>query len=924
MAVKYWYKAANGSDNWSTAANWYNGSGGSGGTTSAPTAADDVIIDAASGSGTITIASAASCLSVDFTGFTGTLAGTSTLAFLGDFTLSSSMTITYTGTATLGIGTSNFTSNGKIITFGVRVNGVGALLAINDNFTMSSTATLTLTSGTILEASGNYTISVGLFASTGAVDRYFNVTNQTVVNVIGIGTVWNVTGTNFGWNDGSFVQVTDTSASTKTITNTVTTASVSLGGNFRVSFSLSGAGTGSYVASGNFYDFYCYNTGGASMSFGTTTIYQNLDWGVYASPGITPNMIWNNLTVSSITFNSDYGGIYFNSAMSITASASIIIANPTATQAFQLSNQYNKSFTSTIAISGSSSAGINVSVGNLITTSSITLTSGTISGYDVYCSSLSSSNANTRAISINDLYLTGTGTLTSTATNTNLTVSINNIYVIGSSSVARTLSPNAVFYPSTAVYLGGTGGSTITLSGSTVGTFDVYVTNTGGASVSFNTGTIKSLEFSSGTNAIWANAASQTLTITGSDFTIAASAGTPTLTPSLIFNGANVYGSGSSQVFVTLNGKSLVTGTVVINDTAVSPLFLEVEFDGFSSNAAFTVTSASNVYFSGPFSGTSFTSTACSASTFASSLTLTGTMTLSNSLTALNDVTVGGTATLVTLTHSSQGSVLFNETANVTTSITLNNTTTPSSLTYYSTLTTPTLTITNGQLFSYGTLNVSGTLTLTVGNIITSGARDYNLGLFSSSGTGVREISMGSGTWTLTGTSTVWNLLATNLTFDGGTAKINITNTSSSNVTFAGAGVTYNTLQWNRTGATGSNTISGSSSFVNFIDIGTAAHSILFTQGTTQTIGNFVVNGSSGNLITLNSLNLLSTFTLTKSPLGLVNCDYLNIQHCIASPSTNTWYAGTNSVDNQAVATAGSGWIFTNMPPRKLGISGVG
>jgi hypothetical protein len=916
MALKYWYKAANGSDNWAVAGNWYNGSGGTGGLAGVPTAADDVIIDAASGSGTITIAANATCLSINFTGFTGTLAGTFNLSFLGSITLSSSMTLTYSGTATLGNGTSYFTSNGKTVTFNITVNNVNAVLIPNDNFTMSPTATLTLTSGVIQPSNLSYPMSVGLFVSTGSVDRSISVLDMSVT---GSGTIWNVTGNNFSWNDGNFVNITNTSASTKTITSTPTTASASYGGTFRVSFLISGAGTGSYVATGNFYDFYCHNTGGASINFGTTTMFQNFDWGLFAPVGVTPNMNWNN-GASTMTFNSDYGAIYFNSGMTITASSSIAIANPTASQAFYLSNQYNKSFTSTITISGSSSTGITVTSGNLITTSSITLTNGTIdtSGADIYCSSLSTSNANIRTILTNDLYLTGTGTLVSASTTTNLTVSINNIRVAGSSSVARTLSPNAVFYPLNAVYLGGTGGSTITLGGSTVGTFDVYVTNTGGASISFSTGTIKSLEFSSGTNAIWANAASQTLTITGSYLTIAASAGTPTLTPNLIFNA--IY---SLDVFVTLNGKSLRTGTVVINDSASFSLLSNIQFDGFSSNAAFTATSAGTIYFAGPFSGTSFTSTACGASTFASSLILTGTLTLANSLITYNDVIVLGNLSVATILHSSFGGIsLYGPTNNVTTSITLNNTN-PAYFYNYGTLTTPTFTITNGFLASFATLNVTGTLTLSTGTILITGSYNYNLGAFASSGSGVRDISMGNGTWTLTGTGTVWNLVATNLTFDSGLSTINITNSSGSSVTFTGGGRTYYTLQLNR-GATGSNTIAGSNTFINFIDIGTAAHSILFTQGTTQTIGNFVVNGSAGNLITIDSVNSSGTHTLVKSPSGVVNCDYLNIQHSIATPSTETWYAGTNSVNNQAISTAGSGWIFTNMPPRKLGVGGVG
>jgi hypothetical protein len=77
MAVKYWYKAGNSNDNWSTVGNWYLGSGGTGGLAGLPTSADDVIFDSLSTtSATVTIVTtAAICNSINFTGFTGTLAG---------------------------------------------------------------------------------------------------------------------------------------------------------------------------------------------------------------------------------------------------------------------------------------------------------------------------------------------------------------------------------------------------------------------------------------------------------------------------------------------------------------------------------------------------------------------------------------------------------------------------------------------------------------------------------------------------------------------------------------------------------------------------------------------------------------------------------------------------------------------------------
>jgi len=916
MAAKYWYVANNGSSNWTTAGVWYNGPGGTGGTTTTPTAADDAYLTASSGSGTLTMSAATACLSLDCTGFTGTLtnSGGFGLTVTSLLTFSPTMTVSHTGLTTIIGSSGTVNCSGNSFAGNVTFNNASATFFTTD-FKTVSTATVTLSAGTLVTTtSGAYTewaLECGLFVSTGTGVRAFWSNNSGAWNwkITGIGTCWNVSGSNITcwWSANSSIvgdlHFTNSTSAGKTITHTLT------GNNVPAFTYIEGTGSGTFTISSYLYYLYVTNTGGATIAFGTTmTIVVDL----YFDP--TSNVNWNS-SATTLTFNG-FTNITLSPNMTITNSGTISITG--------LVSLYSngKSLVGNVTVN-SPSYGL-TQYDDMKIVGTLTLTAGTIQSYggDTYVNILSSSNSNARALYLNDLYLTGTGTLVTATTTTSLTVAINNIRVSGSSSVARTLSPNAVFYPLYAVYLGGTGGSTITLGGSTVGTFDVYVTNTGGASISFSTGTIRSLEFSSGTNAIWTNAASQTLTVTGNVFTIASSAGTPTLTPSLIFNGANVLGSGSSQVFVTLNGKSLRTGTVVINDSAVSPLFLEAEFDGFSSNAAFTITSASNTYFTGPFSGTTFTSTACSASTFASSLTLTGAMTLANSLTTYNDVTVLGNLSVATISHSSFGSiVLYGPTNNVTTSITLNNTN-PAYFYNFGTLTTPTFTITNGFLASYATLNVTGTLTFSIGTITITGSYNYNLGAFASSGSGVRTLTMGSGTWTLTGTGTVWNLVSTNLTFDAGLSTINITNSSGTSVTFTGGGGTYYTLQFNR-GATGSNTIAGSNTFINFIDIGTAAHSLLFTAGTTQTVGNFVVNGATGNLITLNSTTT-AAFTLIKSPAGVVNCDYLNIQHSIATSSTGTWYAGTNSVNNQAVATAGSGWIFTNMPPRKLGAGGVG
>ena len=924
MAVKYWYKVSNGSDNWATAANWYLGSGGTGGTTTVPTASDDVILNAASGSGTVSIAAAATCNSLTCTGFTGTLAGTSTLAFLNAITLGSSMTLTYTGTATLGAGTCTFTSNGKIVTFNITVNNAVAQFILNDNLTISSTATMTLTSGVIgLNAK---TLSVGLFASTGAVARILDISVGSTMYVTGVGTVWNVSGTLFGssytTNSIGGIKISDTSSSGKTITHTPTTGTG--GYDFRVGFALTGSGTGAYTLTGNFYDVLAYNTGTASIAFGTSNISYLLDFG-------TSNMNWNN-GATTMTFNTDAATITLSPNMTITVSPTLSITNP-GTSNYIYTNNNGKAFTAPISISGTGSFSGLYANDTFYTTGTPTLTAGNFVGsIDAYVGTLTiTSNTSTRTVSFYNLYLTGTGALISAITITNLTFSVTYIYVTNSSATAKTLTLSTTIYPGTAVYLGGSGSGAITLAAGTSNVFLVYVTNTGAAAISFSTATIAGLEFSVGTNAVWTNAASQTLTI-GGNLTIASSAGSPTLTPALIFNGTTptyVVG-GYYYVYINFNGKSLVTGAVTVNDTAFGANNIYYVFDGFSSNSTFAITTAASVTFNGPFSGTTYTSTSCGISTLNSTLTLTGGVSLANNAYD-NSLYVAGTASFTTLAHSGYGTVTTNGPTNITTSIVLNNATVPSTLINNNTLTTPIFTITNGSLTSNSTLNVTGALTLTTGTIQVNGSNNYNIGTFVSSGSTVRSLTMGNGIWTLNGTVgatasfTIWNLVATNLGFSPGASTINIVDSSSNQITFAGGSLAtlYNNVQFNRAGSTASIVITGSNIIQNFIDIGTATHSILFTAATTQTIyGSFNVVGGISNMITLNSTTT-AVFTLNKFPLGLVNCDYLNIQHCVATPS-NTWYAGTNSVNNQATTTAGSGWIFTNIPPRKLGAGGVG
>lgn len=170
-------------------------------------------------------------------------------------------------------------------------------------------------------------------------------------------------------------------------------------------------------------------------------------------------------------------------------------------------------------------------------------------------------------------------------------------------------------------------------------------------------------------------------------------------------------------------------------------------------------------------------------------------------------------------------------------------------------------------------------------------------------------ILMGSGTWTITDIE--WSI-GTAATINCGTSTVVM---NEDGMIFIGGGHTYNNLIF----AGGSGTVgfqigtNGSTDiFNNITDTGTAAHPLKFHVGSTTVVDTFTVSGSSGNTVTITS-STTGTHTLTKAGGGVISCDWLNIQHSIATPA-NTWYAGTNSVNNQGVTTAGLGWIFTAPP----------
>ena len=205
--------------------------------------------------------------------------------------------------------------------------------------------------------------------------------------------------------------------------------------------------------------------------------------------------------------------------------------------------------------------------------------------------------------------------------------------------------------------------------------------------------------------------------------------------------------------------------------------------------------------------------------------------------------------------------------------------------------------------------NSSASLTLTSG---TFNANGFNVtaSTFNGSGTSTRTLTMGSGTWTLSGTGTVWNLATTtNLTFNKNTANIVLSDTSTTARTFAGGGLTYNNLTIGGATGTSTLTITGANTFNTLASTKTVAHTITFPNSTT-TVSNWTATGTVGNVVTLTRTGASGTFTLAKSGGGVISgVDYLSISNSTASPAS-TWYAGANSTDGGG----NTNWLFTVAP----------
>lgn len=179
---------------------------------------------------------------------------------------------------------------------------------------------------------------------------------------------------------------------------------------------------------------------------------------------------------------------------------------------------------------------------------------------------------------------------------------------------------------------------------------------------------------------------------------------------------------------------------------------------------------------------------------------------------------------------------------------------------------------------------------LNQGTLNTNG-KTVTCNIFDSDFDNVRTLTISNSTfniasdWLVSGVS--------NLTITTTSSVINMTGT---NKTFSAGGKTYGTLNVN-----GSVTIVGSNTF-NTLSIG-ADKTCKFTAGTTQTVTNFVSNGTAGHLATLSSSSAGSSATLSKAS-GFVRVSYMSIKDNSAS-------GGAVFIATKSTMVSGySGWNF--------------
>lgn len=198
--------------------------------------------------------------------------------------------------------------------------------------------------------------------------------------------------------------------------------------------------------------------------------------------------------------------------------------------------------------------------------------------------------------------------------------------------------------------------------------------------------------------------------------------------------------------------------------------------------------------------------------------------------------------------------------------------------------------------FRNGTFDANGF------NVTASGTVDLTFG-------GTKTLNMGSGTWTLNGTGTVWNVdTIGTFTLNAQTSTILISDTSGTQKVFTGGTTrTYNNITVTGKFVSFTYTTSMTCNVFALNNLGDT-QGVAFRASATLNVSGFTTTASSGNVAKLVSTSGGTPATISKTS-GTVSVDWVSIQDSAATGGA-AFYAGANSTN----VSGNSGWIFTAPP----------
>ena len=222
-----------------------------------------------------------------------------------------------------------------------------------------------------------------------------------------------------------------------------------------------------------------------------------------------------------------------------------------------------------------------------------------------------------------------------------------------------------------------------------------------------------------------------------------------------------------------------------------------------------------------------------------------------------------------------------------------------------------------------GTVRLADALLMGTTRILThtNGTIDLNgktltVGTRYLTATGTKNITFNGGTLVcpVSNTTSFNNAAPTGFTTTAGTGTGKISMTVATAKTFVGGGSTYNcTLSNDGAGAL---TVSGSNTFTTIAN-GVQPTAFTFTAATTQTVTDWNVSGTAGNLVTIISSTAGVPALLSKAS-GTVSSDYLSLKDSTATGGA-VWYAGANSTN----VSGNLGWLFSAAPVNNYAITAL-